>query len=221
MITVIGCVIAASTVAICSIFCFFGPAFSYVSGDSSIVPSMFNYMFGSKKGLIIWEQKSGFIILFVLQLLIILGFIVTIFILNNKNKSNKLIMGSIIGLIVLSLVATIMSFCSISLTGIDSSLINLGVGPIIYSVMHLVVIIILLVACFNFYTKEIQNPTVVENKSTSTQVNVNSSNTIERNQSKEVLSESAKIDLLNRYKKMLDEGTLTQEEFDAKKKDLL
>lgn len=221
MITVIGCVITASIVAICSIFCFFGPAFSYVSGDSSIVPSMFNYMFGSKKGLIIWEQKSGFIILFVLQLLIILGFIVTIFILNNKNKSNKLIMGSIIGLIVLSLVATIMSFCSISLTGIDSSLINLGVGPIIYSVMHLVVIIILLVACFNFYTKEIQNPTVVENKSTSTQVNVNSSNTTESNQSKEVLSESAKIDLLNRYKKMLDEGTLTQEEFDAKKKDLL
>jgi uncharacterized membrane protein len=221
MITVIGCVIAASIVAICSIFCFFGPVFSYVSGDSSIVPSMFNYMFGSKKGIIIWEQKSGFIILFVLQLLIILGFIVTIFILHNKNKSNKLIMGSIIGLIVLSLVATIMSFCSISLTGIDSSLINLGVGPIIYSVMHLVVIIILLVACFNFYTKEIQNPTVVENKSTATQVNVNSTSKIESNQSKEVLSESAKIDLLNRYKKMLDEGTLTQEEFDAKKKDLL
>lgn len=36
-----------------------------------------------------------------------------------------------------------------------------------------------------------------------------------------VTSESDKADALSRYKKLLDEGTITQAEFDAKKRELL
>lgn len=38
---------------------------------------------------------------------------------------------------------------------------------------------------------------------------------------KKELSEDEKIELIAKYKKLLDEGTITQEDFEAKKKDLL
>lgn len=38
---------------------------------------------------------------------------------------------------------------------------------------------------------------------------------------KNELSEDEKIELITKYKKLLDEGTITQEDFEAKKKDLL
>lgn len=38
---------------------------------------------------------------------------------------------------------------------------------------------------------------------------------------KNELSEDEKIELIAKYKKLLDEGTITQEDFEAKKKDLL
>lgn len=38
---------------------------------------------------------------------------------------------------------------------------------------------------------------------------------------KKELSEDEKIELIEKYKKLLDEGTITQEDFEAKKKDLL
>ena len=41
------------------------------------------------------------------------------------------------------------------------------------------------------------------------------------NTNKTVLSENQKIELILKYKKMLDEGILTQEEFDKKKSEIL
>lgn len=226
MATVTGLVIAGAIVAFCSLFCFFGPA---CSDSTSVIPSMFDLCFGNTKsysGIFVrWYLIGGYTTLFVLQLLIMLGFIGVIFILlSNKKVNKKTVLCSITGLTIMSLVVMIMSFCAKAMLMLggstDTSSIGLGVGPIIYSVMYIVVIAILLVAIFNVY-KEIKNPSEENQTVAYSYSNSHSSNTNNLDQSKERLSESAKLDLLSRYKKLLDEGTITQEEFDAKKKDLL
>ncbi len=227
MVTVTGLVIAGAIVAFCSLFCFFGPALGYIHSSSNVLPSMFDLCFGNTKSYsgVIWKWNviGGYVALFVFQLLIMIGFIGVIFILlSNKEVNKKTVLCSLTGLTIMSLVVMIMSFCAKAMLGglIDTSSISLGVGPIIYSVMYIVVVAILLVAILNVY-KEIKNPSEENQAVAYSYSNSQSSNTNNLDQSKEKLSESAKLDLLSRYKKLLDEGTITQEEFDAKKKDLL
>lgn len=228
MVTVTGLVIVGAIVAFCSLFCFFGPALGYIHSSSNVLPSMFDLCFGNTKSyssvlVMKWNVIGGYVALFVFQLLIMIGFICLIFMLLAKEKPNKkIVLCSLTCLTVMSLIVLIMSFLTRAMLGslIDASSVCLGVGPIVYSVMHIVVVAILLVAIFNVY-KEIKNPSEENQTVAYSYSNSNNSNTNSSNQAKESLSESAKIDLLNRYKKLLDEGTITQEEFEAKKKDLL
>ena len=273
-----GCFVIALIIGLSSIFCFFGSVFGYnstsgVSGEyAKMVPNMFNLAFGSSgtytsSGYIVkWEQFQGFVFLFNWQIIIMAIFIVAlIHILYDKNYYSDIEYCKTINvysafLITLSLVACITSFCSLNMLGDSFSsskkYVCLGVGPIIYSIMHILVIIFLLFQIFyNYCINEsiiyrsktpIRRPTPTSPYERQTPINSNSSNyshsinqqntysrpvnqssyqshvqsqTIQKN--KLELSEAEKIDLLIKYKKLLDEGILTQEEFDAKKKDLL
>jgi hypothetical protein len=272
-----GCFVIALIIGLSSIFCFFGSVFGYnstsgVSGEYvKMVPNMFNLAFGSSgtytsSGYIVqWGQFQGFVFLFAWQIIIMAIFILAlIHILHDKNYYSDIEYYKTINvysafLITLSLVACITSFYSLNMLGDSFSsskkYVYLGVGPIIYSIMHISVIIFLLFQIFNNYINRpinyrsktpIRRPTPTSPYERQTPINSNSNNysnsinqqntysrpvnqspyqshvqsqTIQKN--KPELSEVEKVDLLIKYKKLLDDGILTQEEFDAKKKDLL
>ena len=86
--------------------------------------------------------------------------------------------------------------------------IRLGPGPIAYTTMNMVAIVLLIVGnilnlvnpTYRYYNIEAYKSQLKQNHG---------------------LSESAKVDLIIKYKKMLDDGIITKEEFEQKKKDLL
>ena len=216
-----GFLVFIGLIASFSIFCFFGDAFSNTGGY--IVPNMFHLMFGLKQNelgySVTWKRYPGLTLLFSLQIIIIIFSIVVFCSAINSGNNKKDNGGRILCVLVLgflSLVAAILSFCTIGLTGSDissSSGVGLGIGPILYSSLQLLVVVLSIFAI-----------TVMASVKPSLETSQGSSNNYSngRNESpKHELNEIEKADLILKYKKMLDDGIITQEEFEKKKKELL
>ena len=216
------CIVIASVISLCSIFAFFGKAFSNTGGIA--VPNMFQLMFGgtgSYSGYLVqWKQYGVLTFLFVLQILLMVAAIISFFICYNikanYGEENHGVIVSII-MAMFSLIALIVSFCTLSITDTSAtSRVRLGFGPIFYSSLNILIVILLVAGIAINYAQASRSyrskPSAYRKVSVSTNTTV---------PAKPILTENEKADLILKYKKMLDDGAITQEEYDKKKKELL
>ena len=228
----VACIVIASLLSFFSIFAFFGRTFG---NDLNIGPNMFDLMFGNDG----WKRFDGMTFLFVLQILImivaIVGFAIAYKLYSEDIDENKGITVSIFS-IILSLIVSIMSFCTLPITEAVDIGAKLGLGPILYSVLHILSIAVLIIGFFVSgsgqttdeeararYFETLPKSTDAPEKtykSSYGEMVYNDQSQKSMKSSKE-LSENEKADLIIKYKTMLDQGILTQEEFDEKKKQLL
>ena len=172
---------------------------------------------------------------------------------NSKTNGIKIFLAVLTG--ICSIVAFILSFCTLGLTNIDPYGINgitLGFGPIFYSILQIISVVFIVIGIvYYFYNKDeyvmrtrlyeeasynnqvsssvrnsiVHNVTPTSsNSNTQTSTNVNNQNLNSQNKpapTKQTLSENEKIELLQKYKSLLDSGIITQEEFETKKKEIL
>ena len=220
----VSCIVTAGIISILSIFVFFGDAFSHTGG--SAIPSMFNLMFGSTstyKGYVIqWKQYGGLTFLFVLEIFIIVGALVSFFIAykihqGDCDETDGITVSVISGL--MSLVALIVSFCTLQITNITN--VQLGFGPVFYSILHILVIIFLAVGIIVNKIEPPQPYLKSYKKASSPYLKSTYKSSYLKSTTKPSLSESEKADLILQYKKMFDKGIITEEEFEKKKKELL
>ncbi len=211
------CIVISGIIALLSIFAFFGRAV-IASGDT-IIPTMFNLMFGGTENInkyyvIQWTRYDLLTFLFVLQIIIMIVAILSFIICYNLDTDYKahthILIISVIE-ILLCLTASIISLLTLEITGVNvgNNLdIRLGPGPIAYTTMNMISVVLLIVGnilnlvnpTYRYYNIEAYKSQLKQNHG---------------------LSESAKVDLIIKYKNMLDDGIITKEEFEQKKKDLL
>lgn len=227
----VGCIVISGIIALLSIFAFFGNAFSNTGG--TVIPNMFQLMFGGSgtyQGYVIqWNQYGGLTFLFVLQIFIMIVAIISFFICYNikanyREESHGVVVSVIMGL--MSIVALIVSFCTLAITDVNQNgyyNVQLGFGPIFYSILNIIIVVLLIIGIVLNHTQPSYSyrsrtssyrPSTSSTYPSSTSQNNNLS-------TKPTLSENEKADLILKYKKMLDDGIITQEEFDKKKKELL
>ncbi len=227
----VGCIVISGIIALLSIFAFFGNAFSNTGGTA--IPNMFQLMFGGSgtyQGYLIqWKQYGGLTFLFVLQILIMIVAIISFFVCYNiksnyGEESHGLVVSVIMGL--MSIVALIVSFCTLAITDINQNgyyNVQLGFGPIFYSILNIIIVALLIAGIVlnhiqpsysSYRSRTSYRPSASSTYTSSTYRNNNPS-------TKPKLSENEKVDLILKYKKMLDDGVITKEEFDKKKKELL
>ena len=235
------CIVIAGVIAFLSIFAFFGNAYSNTGGQ--VIPNMFHLMLGTGQNyqghIIYWKQFGGLTFLFVLQLLIMFAVMIAFFICyriyRDDGEETSGVIISVI-LMIMSLVALIVSFALLAITKVNEgnsyAKVELGFGPIFYSSLHIVVIVLLIIgliknkidednaARYRMYKYRMQQR---EKEAEAAAAAKASSSTVSKPAApiKPSLSESEKVDLIMKYKKMLDEDIITQEEFDKKKKELL
>ena len=230
----VACIVIAGIISILSIFAFFGDAISNTGG--SVVPNMFHLMLGGKttyQGYIIeWRQIGGLTFLFGIEIVMILLSCVAFYfaykIKNDDIDEEKAVHLSSIQFM-FAITATILSFSTLALSGTSgyssSSSVKLGFGPVFYGILSMIVAILHLIVIIlsinsgvnyrvsrtsNYHSSSYYNPASSANRPTSTPAT-----------SKPELSENEKADLLIKYKKLLDDGTITEEEFQQKKNKLL
>ena len=228
----VGCIVISGIIALLSIFAFFGNAFSNTGG--TVIPNMFQLMFGGSgtyQGYVIqWNQYGGLTFLFVLQILIMIVAIISFFVCynikaNNGEESHGVIVSAIMGL--MSTAALIISFCTLGITDVNQNgyyTVQLGFGPIFYSILNIIIVVLLIIGNNIQHSYSYRSRTSSYKPSTSsTYTNSTASSASQNNNSftKPTLSENEKVDLILKYKKLLDDGIITQEEFDKKKRELL
>lgn len=232
--------------AIAALFAMFG---SVIDGLEStpIKGTMFDLTFGKHiGGELYYKTNTGMVFIFLFEIIcIIVALISIIKTIKNLNLRSYEMNG--IGYYgtscLFSLIALIMSFCSISLLeeGLDlpihlDSVLSLGAGPIAFSVLHIFSILFIVGGILlnvykssrrvyyarraNYYRSvsgnAIQGTTPSVQRNNAQQVTNGAQTT-----SKEKGSEEEKIVLLEKYHKLLENNIITQEEFDAKKKEIL
>ena len=220
------CIVIAGIISILSIFAFFGNAFSNTGGTA--IPNMFQLMFGGTgvyQGVFIqWAQFGVLTFLFILEILIIIIAMISFFI---SYKVHEMDYSENVGIIVsvvsilMSLVALIISFCTLQITDVNDGgyyNVQLGFGPVFYSVLHIIVIIILVVGIIVGKKQSSYSLVSAYKKPSSS---LSSSSYFKPVATEPSLSENEKAELILKYKKMLDGGIITQEEFEKKKKELL
>ena len=225
----VACIVIAGIISILSIFTFFGDAFSNTGG--SVIPNMFHLMLGGKstyQGYVFeWKQIGGLTFVFGIEIVMILlsfrAFYIAYKIKNDDIDEEKAIHLSSIQFM-FAITATILSFSTLALSNISSSSsgsnVKLGFGPVFYgilcmivAILHLIVILLSINSGPNYRVSRISS---YRSSSGYTPSSTSTSST-----SKPVLSENEKADLLIKYKKLLDDGTITEEEFKQKKNKLL
>ena len=256
----VGFFVFAMIVSCLSIVAFFGDAFANTGGTA--IPNMFHLMFGGSGTysgyVIIWKQYGGMTTIFAFQMAImilsIISFIYYGMASNSKTNGIKIFLAVLTG--ICSIVALILSFCTLGLTNIDpygEYGITLGFGPIFYSILQIISVVFIVVGIvYYFYKKDeydrntrlneeasyynnqvsssvrnsiVHNVTPTSsNSNTQTSPSVSNQNLNSQNKTvptKQTLSENEKIELLQKYKSLLDSGIITQEEFETKKKEIL
>ncbi len=222
------CFVSAGIVTIFSVFAFFGDAYSNTGG--TVIPTVFDLMFGTERAYndlyVQWKQYGGLTFLFVWQilasLLSIAGFLACDRVGKRKNNGLLGVVASS-ALAVMAFVSMILSFCLPSITDVNKGGaydVRLGMGPIMYSLLQISVIILSLIGIvLHFVQSPNGKPRIL--RAFSNDENDRSPKTETKASSASGLSESEKAGLIIKYKKMLDEGIITQEEFDKKKTELL
>ena len=220
--SLIVCLLLACVIALLSFLCFALPSLS--GSYSALSPSVFDLAFGTRRdygsGFVQFQQIGGVVFLFAWQVLVCLFalFCAVCCLFAAKGKSNwRLPALSSLFLLTMSLVASIVSFCYLGISDVDpkgTDGARIGIGPILYSILHICVIVLILLGIFLYmaFTPDAR-PSFLKVFSPSWESN--------KKVSKKGLDEEAKVDLIIKYKKMMDDGILTEEEFERKKEELL
>lgn len=189
-------------------------------------------MFGSKAKYgdytVLWNRYSALTVLFVIQIAICI-FACIEFVVEFKIKKDDLdddtTIYYFIPLALLSFAASIISFCTTDITNITiSSDVKLGFGPIFYGILQLLVLFILSIKIFCFLKDKgiSQSYKAQQKRNVYFASNTQTAKTAqETSESSTKISEQQKIEYLSKYKKMFDEGVITEEEFNKKKSELL
>ena len=208
----------AAALSIFSIFTFFG---NVLANDLGVGPNMFDIMFGVD----IWKMFPGMTVLFALEILLIFVSFGAIYLSYRINKGevdkNKAIVVScIMGF--LNIVNATMSFLTLVLTSNTGNGNRLGIGPIFYAILQILSLFTLILAIIStrYNLLKSSNKMAVETTNKPVKETVKAKQKEENNVNNN-LSEKEKAELILTYKKMLDEGAITQEEYEAKKKQLL
>jgi len=215
--------IAGSFISIVSILAFFGNVIT-VLGEP-IGANMFDFAFGIDPFL----QQSGFTFLFVFQLIISLASIATFFIVYKiKNyempKSRIVITAGLSG--ILTLAGAIWGFCAKTMIpGINQvGGVSLGIGPVMYGILNIVATVIFgaTILWYKFGTPASEvhrRPSYHHNRLSNNALGTNTFS--KKDDVNDNNTKADNLDLLMKYKKLLDDGIITAEEFEKKKNELL
>lgn len=231
---IIACVVGAA-----NIFCFFAPALSYTPeyfpnpyGNQVDVTkyTMFNYIFGLKerKNGNIYEyieKTPGMSFLFALHIFIIilaiLGFVLLIAYKRNRISNKFISIFSIVG-IALTALSALAAYSTPIILKVNSYYYTWGFGPIVYCILQIFVIILFAAVLHGYHTDKIY---AEARKAANNQKKPNSrphraSREI-RNEQIEHSKKDDKVDLILKYKRMYDNGEISEEEYNKKKDELL
>lgn len=229
--------------AIVALFAMFGS----VIDEFPYKMTMFDLTFGTNiGGELYYKTNTGMVFIFLFEIICIIVALISIIktignLISYSDEMNGI--GYYVTSCLFSLIALIMSFCSISLLEEDldlpihlDSVLSLGAGPIAFSVLHIFSILFIVGGILlnvykssrrayyarraNYYRSvsgnAIQGTTTSVQRNNAQQVTNGAQTT-----SEEKRSEEEKIVLLEKYHKLLENNIITQEEFDAKKKEIL
>lgn len=213
------CIIVVALMAIVNTFTFFVDALANTGG--TIVPSLLDFMFGLEivPGLW-WKQYIGLTILFIIQMVIVVGALIGFFV-AYKLKKGAIGMGPIkayaLIMILLLGASAVLAFLTIQLSGgeaFSSAGVTLGLGPITYGCLNVSITLVLLFGVLFSRKAPVKHyagprPTTRPDRSSFYKSN------------NPLSDEDAKADLILKYKQMLDDGIITQEDYEKKKKDIL
>lgn len=213
------CIIVVALMAIVNTFTFFVDALANTGG--TIVPSLLDFMFGLEivPGLW-WKQYIGLTILFIIQMVIVVGALIGFFV-AYKLKKGAIGMGPIkayaLIMILLLGASAVLAFLTIQLSGgeaFSSAGVTLGLGPITYGSLNVSITLVLLFGVLFSRKAPVKHyagprPTTRPDRSEFYKLN------------NPLSDEDAKADLILKYKQMLDDGIITQEDYEKKKKDIL
>jgi len=219
-----GLIIFAAVIASLAFFSFFGNAYSNTGGK--VIPNMFHLMFGGKQTYegyeIAWKRFDGLTFLFILELvIIILTITIIIIIANDSDEQVKMFIVRI--LLALSFTNSILSTLLVSITNTVGGFgenVQLGFGPIFYTVIQMISVILYCIALINHY-REATYSANYNRRYTYRNTSQTSNPVSSQPATKPTMTEEAKVDLIIKYKKLLDEEVITQEEFEEKKRKIL
>lgn len=178
-----------------SIFAMFGKVASHPEVSGSTFINMFQAAFGKNASSTV---VTGLLVLFVFALIVIILVAFNIIFIIKKDTKKVLIISSVI--LAFTLIDSILSFCTLKMLDIPSGLgFKLGAGPIIYSILNLLALGCFVVAIIFHFVKRM--PLAYQGKRGD--------------------SDSDTADTLAKYKKLLDDGAITKEEYNKKKQKLL
>lgn len=232
--------------AIAALFAMFGSVIDEFE-STPYKMTMFDLTFGKNiGGELYYKTNTGMVFIFLFEIACIIVALISIIktiknLISSSEEMNGI--GYYGASCLFSLIALIMSFCSISLLedGLDlpihlDSVLSLGSGPIAFSVLHIFSILFIFGGILlNVYkpSQRAYNARRANNyRSVSGNAIQGTTPSVQRNNaqqgpngsqapSKEKRSEEEKIVLLEKYHKLLENNIITQEEFDAKKKEIL
>lgn len=215
------CILIAGIIAILNIFSLFEKAIV----DEGIDPSMFDVMFGLKSSIagheFEWKQYGLLTFLFVLQVIIMIVALISFFVLYKvkyEYESETWCVFVSVLMAILSLAAAIISFNTGNIMDVPPG--YLGFGSVSYAIMNCI-ICILSGSAIGIYRKQSEMKVYPPKHFVSHNEPTKSTISLQRPTSTPSLTEKDKVDLLLQYKKMLDDGVITQADFEKKKTELL
>lgn len=217
--------IIAFVISIISLIGFSGHAYTYPSYLSDELPdfTMFQTMFGYKGKIMGFsvevDGNTGMVILFVIQIILLIANLVVIILYYKKINDGDCEKGALFfscGIVLFSLIAAIMSLCTINITA-SNNLSNvkdakLGFAPIFYSILQFIII-----AIHGFLIVK----SLMESRYSYRHISYRTNNSQQHYQQPYNNRSISVTDELKKYKELLDSGAITQEEYDTKKKQLL
>ena len=228
--------IIACAVGAANIFCFFAPALSFTpeyNGRSQIDIcqfSMFNYIFGAK-GVIndrfYYDIKGvgGMTFLFILQLFVIFLAIIGLGLLlaYKRYKITEVFFGvvPVVGIILCALSALV-AYSTPMILKVDTYQFTWGFGPIAYCILQIFVIILFAAVLHGYHTDKIYaEASKAANKQKKPNSRPHRTSREIRNEQMANTKKDDKVDLILKYKRMYDNGEISEEEYNKKKDELL
>lgn len=231
---IIACVVGAA-----NIFCFFAPALSYTPeyfpnqyGSQVDVTkyTMFNYIFGLK------ERKNGYIyeyikttpgmsLLFAFHIFIIilaiLGLVLLIAYKRNRISNKFISILSVVG-IAFTALSALLAYSTPMILKVNSYDYTWGFGPIVYCILQIFVIILFAGVLYRYHTDKVYaEATKAANKQNKPGSRPHRTSREIRNEQIEHSKQDDKVDLILEYKRMYDNGEISEEEYNKKKDELL
>lgn len=214
--------ITVTFITLVCIFICFAPGITLNNGNYSATASIFDTMTGG---------SPGMTTVFVFYLIaLIIPFLVSIVYLVIGQNKNLIIFAKITSIlnIVLFLLNGILTFCIVPLTAGINAGVNIGTGSIFFGIFNIILAIAscIVVAGLIKQEEKFTSKQEVETTKISAEAHQNvkyDTKSIDNSKEKSnsSINEMDKISMIREYKKLLDEGLISEEQFKSKRDELL